>query len=106
LPKRRVISVHFLTKETLDKYVGDKSIIELDDILNIIVHEFGISMPLESKPTDKQRKKMTKAISENEEIIEQIRSARANRDETFSSYSGDEDEFNIYVTSLNIKAIR
>ncbi|MEX1029332.1 MAG: hypothetical protein WDZ91_04700 [Paenibacillaceae bacterium] len=93
--------MQFITKETLDKYVGDKSIIELDVILDLIVHEFGISMPLESKPTDEQRKKMTKAISENEEIIEQIRSARTNRDETFSSYSGDEDDFDKLVLEVN-----
>jgi hypothetical protein len=96
-----VILVRFITKETLDKYVGDKSIIELDVILDLIVHEFGISMPLESKPTDEQRKNVTKEISRNEEIIGQIRSARANRDETFSSYSGDEDDFDKLIIEVN-----
>jgi uncharacterized coiled-coil DUF342 family protein len=56
---------------------------------------------MESKPTDEQTKQMTKAISKIDEIIEQIRSARANRDETFSSYSGEEDDFGKLILEVN-----
>ena len=93
--------MRFITKETLNKYVGDKSIIELNDILELIEQEFGITMPLGDKDSEQQTKEMTKAISENEEVLKQIRSARANRDHTLSSYSGDEDDFDKLVFEVN-----
>jgi hypothetical protein len=75
-----VITMDYITKETLNKYVKDKSIIELKDFAEIFVKEFGIVMPLTEKVdlnnlTDEQKKKMTKAIFTNEDVLEQLRKA-------------------------------
>ncbi|MBU9721644.1 MULTISPECIES: hypothetical protein [Bacillaceae] len=51
--------------------------------------------------TDKQKKRMTEAIFSNEEVIDQLREARKNRDKEFSYYSGDETEFNKLVDEVN-----
>ncbi|MDG5789630.1 hypothetical protein QA612_19415 [Evansella sp. AB-P1] len=51
--------------------------------------------------TDKQKKRMTKAIFTNEEVVDQLREARKNRDKEFSYYSGDETEFTKLVDEVN-----
>jgi hypothetical protein len=96
-----VISVQFITKETLDKYIGDKSIIGLNVFLELIEHEFGFAVPLKDNLSEEQVKKVSKAISENEEILIQIRSAKAKRDQAFSSYNGNEDDFDKLVFEVN-----
>lgn len=50
-----------------------------------------------SKISKKQKKKMTKTIFSNDDILEQLRDARKNRDSDFSYYSGDEKEFDKLV---------
>lgn len=50
---------------------------------------------------EKQKKNMTKAIFSNEDILEQLRNARKNRDSDFSYYSGDEMEFDKLVDEIN-----
>ncbi|MFE7060806.1 hypothetical protein ACFVAD_01475 [Sutcliffiella sp. NPDC057660] len=51
--------------------------------------------------SEKQKKKMTKAIFSNDDILEQLRDARKNRDSDFSYYSGDEKEFDKLVDEIN-----
>ncbi|MDC3418652.1 hypothetical protein [Aquibacillus salsiterrae] len=51
--------------------------------------------------TEKQKKNMTKAIFSNEDVLEQLRDARKNRDTDFSYYSGDEMEFDKLVDEVN-----
>ncbi|MGM8365291.1 hypothetical protein ACLIBG_07380 [Virgibacillus sp. W0181] len=58
--------------------------------------EYGIS-----ELSEKQKKRMTKAIFTNEAILEQLRDASENRDSDFSYYSGDELEFNKLVDEIN-----
>lgn len=54
-----------------------------------------------SKLPLKQKKKITRAIFSNDDILEQLRDARKNRDDDFSYYSGDELEFNKLVDDIN-----
>lgn len=49
--------MQFITRETLNKYVGDKSIIELNVFIELIEQEFGIVMLDEDKPTDEQKRR-------------------------------------------------
>jgi len=51
--------------------------------------------------TEKQKRKITKAIFSNEEILEQLRDSKNNRDNSFSYYSGDEIEFDKLVDEIN-----
>jgi len=51
--------------------------------------------------TEKQKKRMTKAIFSNEDILEQLREARKNRDSDYSYYSGDEVQFDKLVDEMN-----
>lgn len=48
-----------------------------------------------------QKKKITKAIFSNEDIMDQLRDARKNRDKDFLYYSGDEKEFGNLVDEVN-----
>ncbi|MBM4761388.1 hypothetical protein [Bacillus sp. B15-48] len=54
-----------------------------------------------STMSEKQKKRMTKAIFSNDDILEQLRDARKNRDSDFSNYSGDEIEFDKLVDEIN-----
>ena len=54
-----------------------------------------------SKISKIQKKKMTKAIFSNDDILEQLRDARKNSDRDFSYYSGDEKEFDKLVDEIN-----
>jgi len=62
---------------------------ETNDILNL------------STLSESQKKQMTKAIFSNDEILEQLKDAKINRDRDFSYYSGDEVEFDKLVDEMN-----
>ncbi|TWI56343.1 hypothetical protein [Halalkalibacter nanhaiisediminis] len=51
-----------------------------------------------------QKARMTKAVFENEEVLRQLRQARANRDSDLSSYSDDEEDFDRLVDEVNLDA--
>ncbi|MBW8352148.1 hypothetical protein K0H71_22370 [Bacillus sp. IITD106] len=51
--------------------------------------------------SEEQKKRLTKVIFSNDDILEQLRDARKNRDSDFSYYSGDEAEFDKLVDELN-----
>ncbi|WP_068675253.1 hypothetical protein [Oceanobacillus sp. Castelsardo] len=75
----------YITKETLDKYLKDKSIIELKDFAELFEKEFGIVIPFRrnvdyEKLTEDQKCKITKVIFSNEDVLEQLRKASTERD--------------------------
>jgi len=51
--------------------------------------------------TEIQKKRMTKKIISNEDILEQLRDARKNRDSDYSYYSRDEVQFDKLVDEIN-----
>lgn len=51
--------------------------------------------------SEMKKKIMTKEIFSNDDIIEQLRDARNNRERDFSYYSGDETEFDKLVDEIN-----
>ncbi len=62
-----------------------KSIIQLNDFAELFEKEFGIIVPLKEKAnydklTDGQKRKLTKAIFSNGDVLEQLRKASAERD--------------------------
>lgn len=86
----------YITKETLNKYVKDKSVIELKDFAEIFVKEFGIVIPLAEKVdlnnlTDEQKRKMTKAIFTNEDVLDQLYNAAIHPEYIYD----DEEALNI-----------
>ncbi|UOF91245.1 hypothetical protein LSG31_03020 [Fodinisporobacter ferrooxydans] len=97
----------FITREILDKYVGDKEIIEESVLIRLMKEEFGRTIPNEEEYdsdnlAEDQRKRMTKAISENVEILKQIKNAKIKRSaQGLSSYSEDEKEFDRLVHEVN-----
>ncbi|MBW8351863.1 hypothetical protein K0H71_20900 [Bacillus sp. IITD106] len=82
----------YITKETLDKYVKGKSVIKLKDFAELFEKEFGITVPLSEKVNyeklaEEQKRKLTKAIFSNEDVLEQLRKASNERD-----YIGNDEE--------------
>ncbi len=82
----------YITKETLDKYIKGKSVIEINVFAEIFEKEFGIVIPFKeaidyAKLTDKQKRKMTEAIFTNEDILDQLRDASIH-----SNYIEDDQE--------------
>jgi hypothetical protein len=80
MKERMVVIVDYITKETLDKYVKGKSVIKLKDFAELFEKEFGIVIPFREKVdyeklTDDKKRKLTKAIFSNEEVLEQLRKA-------------------------------
>jgi TRAP-type uncharacterized transport system substrate-binding protein len=51
--------------------------------------------------SDNQKRQLTKAIFSNEDVLEQLKDARRNRDSEFLYYSGDEEEFDKLVDEVN-----
>lgn len=87
-----VVLLDYITKETLDKYVKGKSIIELKDFAELFEKEFGIQIPFReqvdyAKFTEDQKQKLTKAIFSNEDVLEQLRKASTER-----NYVEDDEE--------------
>ncbi len=80
-----MVLLDYIKKETLDKNVKGKSVIALTDFAELFEKEFGIVVPLKEKTTyekltEEQRRKLTKAIFYNEEVLEQLRKASTERD--------------------------
>lgn len=68
------------------------------------IYELALS---ESKKTNtydsfsrQQKEGMTKAIFSNDEILDQLKDARKNRDKDFLYYSGDEEEFEKIIDEI------
>jgi hypothetical protein len=84
MKERMVVMVDYITRETLNKYVKGKSIIKLKDFAELFEKEFGIVVPFKEKVdyeklTDDKKRKLTKAIFSNEEVLEQLRNASTER---------------------------
>ncbi|MDE5413985.1 hypothetical protein [Alkalihalobacterium chitinilyticum] len=63
--------------------------------------KLSLSESKQGKLSEEQKKRMTKSIFSNEEVLAQLRDARKNRDSDFSYYSGDEKEFDKLVDEVN-----
>ncbi|MFS1511706.1 hypothetical protein VQL36_04615 [Chengkuizengella sp. SCS-71B] len=75
----------YITKDTLDKYIKGKSVIEFNIFVELFEKEFGIVLPFKDKVdfeqlTEGQRTKMTKAIFTNDDVLEQLRKASVHHD--------------------------
>lgn len=84
--------LNYITKETLDKYMKGKSIIELKDFAELFEKEFGIVIPLEEANdyeglTEDQKRKITESIFTNKDVLDQLHKASIKRD-----YIKDDDE--------------
>ncbi len=82
----------YITKETLDKYVKGKTVIELQVFAEMLEKEFGIHIPFNESVhynnlTDGQKRKMTKAVFSNKDILDQLHEASVHQD-----YVEDEKE--------------
>lgn len=82
---RKVSALDYITKETLDKYVKGKTVIELQVFAEMFEKEFGICIPYKesldyNKLNDGQKRKMTKAIFSNKEILDQLHEASVHQD--------------------------
>lgn len=76
--------VDYITKETLDKYVKGKSVIKLKDFAELFEKEFGIVVKFRDKVdyeklTEDSKRKFTKAIFSNEDVLKQLRNASTER---------------------------
>jgi len=82
--------MEFISKETLNKYLEDKSNVCLDDLTQVIEEQFGVAVKIEK---NSEVEKVTKALSENEELIEKLKKARAKRGSGFPSYIRNKEDF-------------
>lgn len=83
--------MNFITKEQLNNNLGNKSKIELVDLIQVIEEQFGYRVSISRKFTEEQKKKMTKAIFSNEDVLRQLDESElepeGNDIESFEDYS-------------------
>ncbi|OMF18532.1 hypothetical protein BK133_30405 [Paenibacillus sp. FSL H8-0548] len=83
--------MNFITKEQLNNNLGNKSKIELVDLIKVIEEQFGYKVSISRKFTEEQKKKMTKAIFSNEDVLRQLDESELepeeNDIESFEDYS-------------------
>lgn len=89
--------MNFITKEILEKYIGDKTKIELKDLTQVIEEQFGYIVKLEKNDNTDE---ITKALSENPELIEKVKGAREKRDPEFTTYLRNRQEFNKFIKEV------
>lgn len=82
--------MEFISKETIDKYLGDKSNVNLKDLTQIIEEQFGVVVKIEK---NNELERMTKTLSENEELIQKVKKARVKRKPGFPSYIRNKKDF-------------
>jgi hypothetical protein len=84
----------FITRERFEKVIKNKHIINLDELISVIENEFGYTVNLEEKNkvifSDQQKRKMTKAIFNNPEVLKQLHESSLESDH---EYIEDEEEF-------------
>lgn len=86
--------MQYVTREELEKYIGDRRIIQLEDLTEFIEEQFGVAVKLEKN--DKNQK-MTDFLSANTELIEKLKNARKDRDSNFSTYLRNKHEFDKFL---------
>lgn len=68
--------MEYITKERFERNIKSTSVVELVELVKVIEEEFGYSVSLAKKDRDKlteeQKKRMTKAVFENKEILRQL----------------------------------
>ncbi|WP_314000051.1 hypothetical protein [uncultured Paenibacillus sp.] len=81
----------FITKEQFDKSLGNKTKIELDDLIHLIEEQFGYNVSVSKKFTEEEKKKMTKVIFTNEDVLRQLAESDLEPEEhdieTFEAYT-------------------
>ncbi len=65
--------MEFITKEQLDFNLGDKSKIELVDLIQVIEEQFGYKVSISRKFTEEQIKKMTNVIFSDKDVLRQLK---------------------------------
>lgn len=83
--------MEFISKETIDKYLGDKSNVNLKDLTQVIEEQFGVVVKIEKNNNELER--MTKKLSESEELIQKVKKARVKREPGFPSYIRNKEDF-------------
>lgn len=79
-----------IKKEAWEKHLGNDSEIELNSIFEMIRDELGLTVVVH---TSDKSDPLGIAIANSEEIKVKLRQVRSKRDANYTSYSGDEEEF-------------
>lgn len=89
--------MEYLTREQFDKIFKDKSVIEPEDLVYVLEEKLGYSVSLKKRHrlTEGDKRRMTKAIFSNEEILKQLQESAANQ-----NYIYDEEEFTRFVEEV------
>lgn len=94
--------MEFITREQFDSKIKNKSIIELDELIHLIAEQFGYNVSITKKQSDEElTKRVAKAILSNEDVLDQLRKAQADRDAGISNFIDDEDEFSRLADEVN-----
>jgi hypothetical protein len=84
----------YITRERFEKVIKNKNVINLDELITIIENEFGYTVNLEEKNkinlNEQQKKKMTKVIFNNPEVLKQLHESSLESDD---DYIRNEEEF-------------
>lgn len=87
----------YISRETVEGYFGEKEEIDVKVLLERIEIDYGVTVRTRNieweNPTKEQVFRMTKAISENEDIRRQIKTARDKRDPQNTAYVKSKDQF-------------
>lgn len=94
--------MEFITREKFESKVKNKSVIELSELIQVIEEQFGYDVYLSKKRKDETlTKRVTEAIMSNEDVLNQLKKAKADREAGISTYSDDEKEFSRLVDEVN-----
>ena len=77
--------MEYITKDQLDKSLKHKTFIELEDLVELIEQQFGYQVSLAKKDhsslTEEQKKKMTKIIFSDEDVLRQLNESELESEE-------------------------
>lgn len=80
----------------------NKSVIELNELKQVIEEQFDYHVSLSKKRKDESlTKRVIEVIMSDEDVLDQLRKAKADREEGISTYSDDEEEFARLVDEVN-----
>lgn len=85
-----------ITKEALDKYFSNNNVVDLNEILELVRIEFGVSLIADPNgPTvdGSEIDPIVQALIKNDELRETIRQAKVARMDNYRDFSDDEEEF-------------
>ncbi|QGQ98458.1 hypothetical protein EHS13_28040 [Paenibacillus psychroresistens] len=96
--------MQYVTKEQFDEFYNtfkNRNVIEVNELVQVMEKQFGYKADLiQPTPTLEQKGKITDAIFSNQEILQQLRQSKMDRDDGIPIYSNDIADFTKLVDEI------